>query len=169
VKILDSLMVSVCVGVSLVVELVYLTLAHLMLRPTADEVKARVDLAQAQFDKAQIKSVQLQLVESSKLERRINTNEKKLEKFAEARVPHVALVAKLLTLLKALAYVVVCLEYMYPTAVIFKYKSDLLWPYRASGSVYFIPAWQVLAMTALASRYALRALQPAVFPNASVP
>jgi len=143
VRILDSLMVGVVCGVALSVEVVYLVVAHLMLRPSKKETASRLELAQANLDKSRIKSVQLQLVESSKLERRINNNEKKLDKFNEARVPQVQLVANVLNVVKLVVYLVFCLEYTHPSAVVFKMKSDLLWPYRAAGVVYYLAVWQV--------------------------
>lgn len=169
VKILDSLMVCVCLAVSMGVELTHLIIAHLMLRPSKRERDAQVELAQAQVDKANIKSVQLQLVESSKVERRINNSEKMLEKFKEARVPHTQLVGKVLNILKFVVYAVMCLEYMPVSAVVLKTKSDVFYPYLSQGSVIYFSVWHVLITSALASRYVLRSIQPALFPGAVLP
>jgi len=160
------------IAVAAGVELVYLLLCHVLLSPSIDELDLKRDLLQAQREKKKIKSVQLQLVESSKLERRINNAEKKLEKLCEAQVPRVTLVSNILNMVKWSGYIIFLLQYSHSRESILLLNSNLFWftPFYQGGNVIIdIGGWQLLLAATLCFRHIYRAIQPVLLPDLVVP
>ena len=159
----------VCCGCALLIEFLHLLIAHLFLGPTRQIEKWQRDLVTAETKLKGIKSVQLQLVENSLLERKKNDAEMKLEKMKEASIPRAALVVQLLNLVKVFTYIYISIYYEFTNTMVV--SSDIIYglPFLSGGLSLYLDDWQVIFMSALMCRYLLRAVLPALLPSFTIP
>ncbi|KAJ1426463.1 hypothetical protein B484DRAFT_419944 [Ochromonadaceae sp. CCMP2298] len=158
-----------CAAAALLFETLRILIAYLIARPSPQMAKLDIDKREAQVEVAKIKSVQLEFVKHSLLQRKVISIEKKMELLQLQYNPRLQAVRKVFRVLRIVVYIAVGVLLSSRTLILV--NPMVLWPlsWFTSAETVSLPAWFLMFALGGTVRHVLRTVLPLVFSSTSFP
>eukprot|EP01039_Chlorochromonas_danica_P000699 gene699-757_t len=165
----DLALIGYCIYIPALFEFIRIILGYLLGGPSKKVAQLEAEKLLLLIEQRKIKSVQLELVKHSKLERKIIKIDKEIEKINSENGPKVTKTRKILRYLRAVFYLIACIYFS--TVSVLLISPEVFWPFSwiSSEKVVSVHAWFLVLVAGAACRHLFRTLLPLVAYPSSFP